>query len=504
MVDILLEAAKAVFTVTNMGLIGLGAVTGIVVAAIPGLTGSMAIALLLPITFKLPIIASLCLLIGVYKGSQFGGAISAILIGVPGAPEASATLLDGHPLAKRGYPGKALKMGLYASVIADTTSDLYLVFLVGILAPFALLIGPAEKFALLVFALTLIGVITSGDPLRGLLSGLIGILLALIGLDPITGLPRFTFGQSNLIEGISLIPLMLGLFAVTTMIQQAVDRGRAGGAGAADPTGLEAEKKDDRLSGRELKGALWTILRSGTIGAFIGAVPGLGSGPAAFIAYSITKGRSKNPEEFGKGHLHGVAAAEAGNSGTVGATLLPVLCLGIPGSGIAALFMAALLIQGITPGPQIFVEHSVVAYGLFIALIVGNLFSWLCGELLLRIGRKIVQVNASILYPIVFLLCLIGTYGVAYRIFDIWVMLAIGVLGFLLQKFSVPIIPAVIGFVLGELTEQSLRQSLLIFDQDVWSFLSHPVVLVLFILSAASILYSVNQSLRMKKRKESQ
>lgn len=438
----------------------------------------MAIALMLPITFKLPVLTSLCLLVGTYKGSQFGGSISAILVGVPGTPEASATLLDGYPMAKNGQPGRALKLALYGSVIADLSSDVYLIIFAGVLAPYALLIGPAEKFGILIFALSLIAVVASDTPLKGLFSAIIGILLSSVGMDPITGTPRFIFGQLNLLEGISLIPVMLGFFAIFTLIEEAENKNAK-----KHENIISLGKKRDKFTLKDLIEVLPTILRSGAIGAVIGAIPGLGSGPAAFIAYGVAKNRSKDKDKFGHGHPEGVAAAEAGNSGTVGATLLPVLILGVPGSGIAALFMAALIIQGVEPGPQIFINYPVVVYGLFIALIIGNFFNWLCGEMLIPLGRIIVQAKPAFLYPIVLSLCIIGTYGVANRLFDVWVMFAVGVIGYFMKKFSVPVIPAVIGFVLGKLAEKSLRQALLIFDQNAMLFLENPVVVICILLS---------------------
>jgi putative tricarboxylic transport membrane protein len=491
MLDAVLAATKAVFSLYNLWLLALGVIIGQVVAAIPGLTGTMAIAIMLPVTFKLGPIPSLCLLIGCYKGSQFGGSIPAILIGVPGAPEAGATMLDGYPLGKKGYPLKAMQMALYGSVISDTYSDLYLVFLSAPLAPYALMLGPAEKFGLVVFALTLVGAIATEFPARGLLSASIGVLLAMIGMDPIIGAPRLTFGSPYLLEGMSLMPLMLGLFAVPQLIEEARKR-------FVPEYGdlMALRRPNDHLTLRELRGALWTIFRSGTVGTFVGACPALGSAAAAFICYGIAKNRSKEPEQFGQGHLHGIAAAEAGNSGTVGATLIPVLTLGIPGSGTAALFMAALMIQGIPPGPQIFAEFPVVVYALFVAHLLGNVFNWVIGEAVIRVGRTIVRTKPAFLYPIVFLLCLLGAYGPDNRVFDVWLMLVVGVAGFLMERCQVPLIPAIIGFVLGSLVEKSFRQAMIIFDHNYLLFFTHPFVVLCLVLSAASAVISATHMRR--------
>lgn len=439
---------------TNVLAIAGGMLTGVVVGAIPGLTGTMAVALALPLTFYLDPVTGILLLIGIYKGAFYGGSISAILIKTPGTPAASCTVLDGYPLTEQGKGGKALKMALYASCTADFVSNLALIFCARVIAGFALRFGPPEFFTLVAFSLTIIAGVSGDSLLRGLVSGCLGLLAATVGLDLVYGTNRFTFGSPDLAGGLSFIPVLIGLFALPEVIAAgARSRGENAAAAAADSSSLSLA---------EYVANFKTILRGSLIGVLMGAIPGIGGAPAAFLAYSEAKRTSKHPERFGRGSIEGVAAAESGNSGCCGSTMIPLLALGVPGDVITAIILGAFMIHNLTPGPLLFEQNASLVYAIFMGMVLSSIFMLIAGQLCIRLFSRITKVPRALLLPSILVLCVYGAFAVNSSLFDVLVMLCTGVLGYVMLRLRLPAPPFLIAFILGPMFEDNLRRSMLL------------------------------------------
>ncbi|NDW04525.1 tripartite tricarboxylate transporter permease [Jiella pacifica] len=453
------------FTLQNFVAIGVGVMIGVIIGSIPGLTATMAVALALPFTFSLPPVTGILLLVGIYKGGIFGGSISAILIRAPGTPAAACTTLDGYPMARRGEAGKALQMALYASCIADVISNLALIFLAGTIASFALEFGPPEYFWLIAFSLTIVISISGSSLTKGIISGLLGVLLSTVGLDLVYGTQRLTFDNFNLMGGIGYIPLLIGLFAIPEVIEFYLQR--------ASPLNVSSSDRS-RVSWAEFKRCLPTIVRGSFIGVALGSVPGIGATAASFLSYGEARRNSKTPETFGRGEIKGVAAAESGNNGVAGATLIPLLALGIPGDVVTAVILGAFMLQGLTPGPLMFQDNIDLIYALFCGMIVASVFLFGSGLFAIRYFAKITDVPRHILIPLVLLFCVFGSYAVQNQMFDVLIMLCFGVLGFLMARIGMSTPPLLIGFILGPLFEDNLRRSYLIAN-DASVFVRSPI-----------------------------
>jgi putative tricarboxylic transport membrane protein len=485
MLEQLLVGMQLMLTWQNI-LFALGGVTiGIVVGAIPGLTVTMAIAIMVPITFKMCAVPAIAMLLGVYKGGMYGGSIAAILVNTPGTPAASATVLDGYPMAQKGQAVKALKISKYASVMADTLTDMVLIFVAPPLALIALEFGPAEVFSLVVFALTIIAAVSGESLLKGLVGATLGLLFALVGMDPVTGLSRFSFGYVDMLKGVGLIPMLIGLFAISEILVKVEDEI----VGKIKITALRQSKRpeDNRVSWPEFKGCLKSILRGAALGTGLGAIPGLGSTITAFLNYGMAKRASKHPDRFGQGELEGVAAAEAGNSAVVGATLIPLLSLGIPGDIVTAVLLGAFMIQGIAPGPTMFTENANIIYALFIGLMVCNLGNLVIGTFSIKAAKNVLRIPNAILYPVILMLCFIGTYAVDNSMFDVQAMFFFGVLGYLMRKYEYPLAPLLIAFVLGPMLENALRQALILSDGSLRIFFTRPISLGFLLITALTV-----------------
>jgi putative tricarboxylic transport membrane protein len=433
--------------------LAIGIVIGVVGGAIPGISATMAVALALPFTFPMQPINGILLLLGVYKGGIFGGSIPAILIKTPGTPASSATILDGHPLAARGEAGRALGMALWASCTADFVSNLALIFFAGFLASFALSFGPPEFFALILFSLTIIAGVSGESLLRGALSALLGLFLATIGLDLVYGTNRFTFGDPNLMGGLNFIAVLIGLFAIPEVINM-----------VWHPTGHmgKVQKLGSKwVTFAEYRRSFRSIIRGSFIGVFLGSIPGIGAAPAAFLSYSEARRKSPNKANFGKGEIEGVAASEAGNNGVAGATLIPLLALGVPGDVITAIIIGAFMVHGLQPGPMMFVLNVDIIYGLFIGLILSSGILFVVGGLAIRGFRPVADIPKRILMPMVLVLCIYGVFAVNNNIFDVGVMFVMGWVGFAMGRLHVPPAPFLIAFILGPLLEDNFRQSML-------------------------------------------
>jgi len=471
----------------------LGVVVGIVIGVIPGLGPAIAISLAIPLTYGLGPAVAIAFMLGIYKGGTYGGSISAILINTPGTPAAAATVLDGYPLARQGKAGKALQMALIASVIGDGIGILVLCVIAEPLAAIALKFGPIELFALLVFALTVIATLSGKSMLKGLIAAVLGLAAATIGMDPIAGLPRLTFGLVALDDGFAIIPMVIGLFAVAEVLAQAervVSRG--GGALLPPPSGPE----DERVSRAEMRVCLPVVLQSSLIGTAIGALPGTGSTTAAYLCYGAAQNRSKTPQRFGRGAIEGVAAAESGNNAVCGGALIPMLTLGIPGDVVTAILMGALTLHGIHVGPLIFQENRAFVFGLFGMLLISVAMLFVVGRIAIFAFRHLARMPQAVIMPIVMLLCVIGAYSTHYAMSDIWMMLAFGVAGYVMNKLEIPLAPFIIAFVLGPQWEQSLRLGLMLSRGDVAVFFTRPISLVFLVLAALFVVQIARGTIR--------
>jgi len=475
-----LEYAVPVFTdPLVIALIVCGTLIGVVVGALPGLSSSMAVALLLPFSLYLDPIPSIALLAALYCAGTFGGSITAILINAPGAPPAAATAFDGYPMAQKGEAGRALGIATIASVIGGVFSVLVLLFAAPLLARVAYSFGPPEYFALTVFGLSMLASISGGGRIKNLIGGGLGLAIATVGVDLTTGVERFTFSIPELYEGIRFIPVLIGLFAVTELLHQAQRLGQKTNAVSVSALRLP--------SVADVRAVMATILRSSGIGTFIGVLPAEGSTMAAMIGYNEAKRWSKRPEEFGKGALDGVAGPEAANNAATGGAMVPTLALGIPGSATAAVILGGLQVQGLRPGPYLFEEQPALLYGIFFSMLLANVLFLFIGLIGAKVFARISLVPATLLWPTVFVLCFVGAYGLEQSMVDVWVMIVAGLIGFVLKRFGFGPAPIIMGLVLGGLVETSLAQSMIIFDQQWTGFLARPVALVFFVLALAGL-----------------
>ncbi|WP_294448219.1 tripartite tricarboxylate transporter permease [uncultured Mailhella sp.] len=503
MFDQLMEALNMVLQWQNFFWALFGVTFGIIMGAIPGLSDNMAIVLLLPFTYYLGPIPGIAMLMGLSKGANFGGSIPAILFNIPGTPQAMITTFDGYPLAKSGKSGKALKTALFASVTADTASDLVLIFLAAPVASVALRIGPPEYSMILLFSLVIISLAASGSPCRGLIATCLGLLLSTVGCDPEMGTPRFNFGFIELAEGIGIMPMAIGLLAFSEVLLQAESwyRDRRSGK-KLEEVRLSTRGTDaDRLTPAEMKQCLPTIARSTLIGSFVGIVPGIGTTVGAYLSYIWSKKKSKHPEMFGKGALEGIAASEAGNNAVNGPNLVPLVTLGIPGNLAAALILGGFMIKGLIPGPQFMESNAPLLYALFIVLLISNLYTFVVGGAFIRCARKLVSIPKPVLFSVVPMFCLIGSYVNNSSLFDIWLMLVFGVLGYALTKLRISLPTMIVAFFLGSLLEHKMRQSLLISRGDWTVFLDRHIACAFLLLTVAIILlYIVRHGFGQKKQ----
>ncbi len=458
-------------------LVGLAA--GVIGGAIPGMSATMAVAIALPFTFALDAITGVLLLLGVYKGGIFGGSIPAILIKTPGTPASSATTLDGYPMAEKGEAGRALSMALYASCIADLVSNLALILVAGWLASFALSFGPPEKFTLILFSLTIIAGVSGDSLLKGVASAILGLLFATVGLDLVYGTDRFTFGDANLMGGLNFIAVLVGLFALPEVFAHLANPREI--AGQARSLGARSASRADLIR------CLPSIFRGSAIGVCLGAIPGIGAAPSAFLSYSEARRTSKYRENFGKGEIEGVAAAEAGNNGVAGATMIPLLALGVPGDVITAIIVGAFMIHGLQPGPLLFATNGQFVYAIFMGLVLSSIFLLAIGWGAIRVFRHVADLPKAIVMPAVLVLSVFGVYAVNNNTFDVGVMFLMGGLGYGMLLLGVPAAPFLIAFILGPLLEDSFRQAMLMSGSDAAIFVRSPITWVFWTLTAVSL-----------------
>jgi putative tricarboxylic transport membrane protein len=452
----------------------------------------MAIAILLPLTFNMPPATGLSMLASLYMGAMYGGSIAAILINTPGTPAAAATVLDGYPMAQQGRAGKALGISLFASLVGGLLSSIALLTIAPILGGVALQFGPVELFAVAVLGITIIGSLSQGSAIKGLLSGVVGLLLATIGMDPITGSARFTFGILNLYSGVSFTVALIGLFSIPQAIRLIEKDEKA--------QAVINSFKDKMLPTlAEIKQIGVTVIRSSFIGIFTGIIPGTGGDTACWFGYNEAKRFSKNRDNFGKGDIEGVAASEAANNAVVGGALIPTLTLGIPGSSATAIIMGALMVHGIMPGPTLMTEYADVTYTLIWALLISNFAMFLEGLLFTKAAIHVTRVPNKVLAPIIIILCVIGAFAINNSFFDVYMMLIFGLLGYFMDKIGMPTAPMVVGLILGQMLNVSLHQSLMISGGSWLIFFSNPISTVLLIIAAISVFQATPFSARLVK-----
>lgn len=468
----------------------LGVAGGIFIGCLPGLTTTMGVALVLPITFGMDAAHSILLLIGVYVGAVYGGSISAILLNTPGTPASAATAIDGHAMAARGEAGRALGISTISSFLGGIISCFFLILISPYLAKFALQFSAPEFFMLAVFGLCIISSISGKSVLIGFLCGAFGVLIATIGIDDISGVARFTFGNINLFSGVNFIPVMIGLFAMSQAFV-AVEEMMKEEVKAKKVTGVLPLKEDWRL-----------IFKNssvfGSLGTFIGSIPGVGADIASFIAYGQSKSLSKESEKYGTGVTDAISAPESANNGVTGGALIPMLTLGVPGDAVAAIMIGALTVQGLQPGPLLFQNNTEVVYAIFIGLLVANVFMLCIGLSSVRLFTRVLSVPKSILTPIIFLLCFVGSYSLANNFFDVIVMFIFGVFGYFLKKIDVSPSPIILGLILGPMAESNFRRALLMSRGEYDTFFSTGISWFFFILILISILFPMLKKVRDK------
>lgn len=471
----------------------IGLAAGIIIGALPGLTGTMGIALLLPLTYGMSSIHGMMLLLGVYCGGIYGGSITAILINTPGTPASAATSLDGYPMAQQGHAKRALHDALAASMIGGLISCIILLTCAPMVAKFALNFGAREYFALSLFGLTIIASVGGKSVLKGLLMGFAGLLLGCVGIDSLEGVSRFTFGNNYLTGGFNIIPVLIGLFAITEIMTKSRDINKA--------VGTTVAVEEEKVSFADVLRYKIVLLKSSVIGAFIGAVPGTGAAIASFLAYNEAHRTSKHPEEYGMGSEEGLVACESSNNAVTGATMIPLLTLGIPGDTNTAVLLGALTMQGIQPGPMLFTKQANWVYSIMIGMMLVNLFMYLQGRLFVKGFSNITKISTKIMVPCLVVLCVIGAYAIKYNTFNAAAMVVIGVIGYLLKKLDFPLTPMVIGLVLGNLCESNMRRALLLSRGNWLTFFQSPIACVFLALAVFMLFFPMIRDALVNKKK---
>lgn len=491
----IMQAISMVFNPFCILLILIGVIIGIIFGAIPGLSATMALVLFLPMSFGMDPMNGIALLVGLYLGGISGGLISAILLKIPGTPSSIATVFDGGPMADNGEAGKALGAAILCSFIGGLISIFALMFISPNLAKITLMFTSSEYFAIAVFSLTIIASLSGDSLVNGILSGLLGIILSLVGLAPIDGVRRFTFGKLQLYAGFETVVILIGIFAVTDIIIAGFNRKDI----VTDAEKVPYDINGFGISAKELMSQWFNILRSSLIGLGIGILPGIGGSTASLLAYTAAKNSSKHPEKFGTGIIDGVIASETSNNAVIGGSLIPLITMGIPGNVATAIFLGGLTIHGISPGPLIFKKSGQYVYGIFLALIVANIFMIICERAGLRIFIKLLDIPKYILLPIVMVCCVLGAYCANFNIFDVWCVFIFGILGLLFKTMKIPSTPLIIGFILGSMTEENLRQALMQSGGNWSIFVTRPISLIFLIVAVLSIVLPLTKKSRVKK-----
>ena len=489
----LLSAIGLVLTPLPLFYCALGTLLGIVVGAIPGLTGAMLIALTLPLTYYMPPTHAVILLIGMYTGSVTGGLITATLLRMPGTPSNIMTTFDGFPMARAGQPGRALGLGIGASFFGGMLAWVALVLLAKPLSILATRFGPFEIFTLVLMALVLIASVSQGSLIKGLISGLLGMLVSMPGVDPSAGQPRLTWDFYQLNSGLKLLPVLIGVFAVSQIITDI----------------LEIDRKYERvkvagrgilMSWRDWQAQAVNLVRSALIGTWVGLLPGVGASIGSVIAYTTAKNMSKTPERFGKGSEEGIVASETANNATVGGALIPLIAMGIPGSVIDAILIGALMIHSIQPGPTLFLTNGDVVWAMIAACLVSTVLMFGIMSASVGLVARVSLLPKGFLLPVIMVFCVVGAFALDNTMFDVWVMLAFGLVGFLLERARIPLGPFVIGFVLAPLAEAKLRTGLMMTAGSITPLFTRPLALTFLLIAVVMLVWPLVSEWRRQRR----
>ena len=477
----------------NLFIIVTGTSLGIMAGAIPGISGTMALALAVPVTYAMDPISALLVLVAIYAASVYAGSISGILFRTPGAPEGVAATADGHLMAKMGRAGEALGVDIFSSVTGGLIGTILLALIAPQLAKVALTFGPSEYFAVSVLGLSVVSSLGTKNELKALISVLMGLFIATIGIDKISGFNRFTFGTTTLLGGVSFIPVIIGLFAVAEVLNRIREMKGMEGIQTKAKAKLPSLKIINKLKG--------LLLRSSLIGTFIGILPGVGATTAAFVSYSEAVRWSKHPEKFGTGIPEGIAAPEAANNSACGGAMVPLLTLGIPGSAGTAIMLGAFLIHGLKPGPLLFMQQPVLVYSIFVGMFLANLSIIILAKLFIKYFSRIIELPYNILGPGIIIFCVVGTFAIRNSFGDVWIMLFFAIIGFFMERYGYPLAPIILGVVLGPSAEENLRQAMLISDNNPLVLVSSPLSAILIGLSAISLFSPQLRALWAKRKK---
>ena len=488
-------AAISSMDIINLLLIIGGVLLGLVFGAIPGLSTTMAVALFLPITFAMKMFPSLSLLLGLYIGGFSGGLISAILLNIPGTAASVMTTMDGHPMAKKGQAAKALGLGISSSFLGGGLSIIALILIAPALAKIALKFGSFEYFSLAFFALSMIVTMSAKDVTKGVISGLFGILTAMIGPAPIDSYPRFTFGIRSLETGINSTVVLIGIFAISEIFILADQKKRQ----TISETNVRVTKMHGfGFSFAEFWAEKWNLLVSSVIGILIGILPGIGGALASIMSYNAAKKLSKHPEEFGTGCNAGIIASETANNAAIGGAMIPLLSLGIPGDAVTALLLSAFTMKGVQPGPLMFTNNGDTIYFIFVAMLIANVIMLIANYFSVGVFVKMLKIPKHILFPVVGFLCMLGVYGLNRSTSDMTLMLVFGIIGFFMKKWNLKSQPFIIGMLIGFMAEQNLRRAMMYSDGSFLPFLTSPLSLLFLIAGLASIVLTIYRSIKHK------
>jgi len=485
MLDLLLNGLIGALQPFNLLMMVVGLGVGVFFGSLPGLTATMGVAVMVPFSYYLEPSSALLLMSGVFCGAIYGGSISAVLIGIPGTPASVPTSWEGYPLAKVGKAGPALHLCTLGSSIGGIASSLALMIGAPALALLALEFGRAETMMLAIFGMTVVTSLAADNLIKGVIIGFISMFLATIGQDPVNGFPRFTFGSSNMIGGLQLVPVLIGVFSLPEVFNLIEDIVKER---------MHTHKSRERIKVGSMRVKLqevishWiTIFKSSVIGIIIGIIPAASSDIGAFLAYNESKRASKNPENYGKGEVDGMIAAEVANNAVTGASLIPLLTLSIPGSAPAALYLGVLYINGLRPGPMLFNNNPDIVYALLVGFLIVNILMYFIGVGYCKIATNVVRVPREFLVPVIITLTVIGSYACNHSWFDVWVMFVMGVVGYILLKFGFPLSPIALGLILGPIFESAFDQTMVMFKGNMWLIFTRPISVFLMVLTVFSL-----------------
>jgi putative tricarboxylic transport membrane protein len=484
-----------VFTWANIAAILVGVVAGLVIGGLPGLTANLGVALLLPVTFSMDVTAALLMLMSLYTAAIYGGSFPAILLHTPGTSASAATAIDGFVLTQRGEFNKALRISTFASVIGGIASALALLLIAPPLSLLSLRFGPAEYFMLAVFGLTIIGTLSSGNMVKGLLAGAIGLAVSTVGLDQDTGFPRYDFGFAALQSGFNFVPVVIGLFSVSQALLMCENA-----QASVQRMNLAATERWRFLpTWAEIAEIRTTVARSSLIGVFIGVLPGAGADIGSWVSYNEARRFARDKSQFGKGSILGIAASETANNAVTGSSLVPLLTLGIPGSATAAILLGALIIHGLVPGRTLFTDKASITYTVIYGFLLANIVMGVIGMSIGRYMGLITRLPNAALIPIILMLSVVGAYSLGNDMFDVYTMIGAGVIGYLMRKTGYSPAPLILGLILGPIAETGFRQSVTLSGGNVVAFvLSQPIALVLTILTIISIISAIVLEVRRR------